>query len=92
MNGSLSQFKATQRRRADRQEKNNGKFNKKNLNYKDTLIKPEYNFPTLDSNELEDLKINIRTKLRTKKRRDFIVVLSTSIVLATLIYFFVLKK
>lgn len=90
MNGSLSQFKATLRRRADRNEKNNGKFSKKQSSYNDSNAKPEYDFPTLESNELEDLKLNIKTKLKSENRKNFISVLIISIVLAFLIYSFVL--
>ncbi|OUR99036.1 hypothetical protein A9Q86_13295 [Flavobacteriales bacterium 33_180_T64] len=90
MNGSLSQFKATLRRRADRNEKNNGKFSKKHLSHKDSNLKPEYNFPTLETNELEALKLNIKAKLKAENRKNFISVLVTSIVLALLIYIFVL--
>ncbi|MEH6537512.1 MAG: hypothetical protein V7719_14030 [Psychroserpens sp.] len=89
--GSLSQFKATLRRRADRQEKNNGKFNKKNLNYKNSYSNPEYNFPTLDSNELEEIKLDIKAKLKSENRKNFVIVLFTTLVLAILIYFFVLS-
>ena len=88
--GSLSQFKATLRRRADRNEKNNRKFNKKNLDYKSSNKKPEYNFPSLDKNDLENLKTDIKIKMKSENRKNFIIVLITSITLAILIYFFLL--
>ena len=87
MSGSLSQFKATLRRKSDRNEKNNRKFNKKHLDYKSSNEKPEYNFPTLDQNDLESLKTDIKAKMKSENRKNFIIVLITTITLATLIYF-----
>lgn len=89
MNGSLSQFKATLRRKADRNDKRKIYKKEKDLRYsKET---PEYNFPRLETQELEDLKLDIKAKLKSENRKNFLIVLFTSIVIAILIYFFVLR-
>ncbi|WP_204345876.1 hypothetical protein [Psychroserpens algicola] len=91
MNGSLSQFKATQRRRADRKEQAKGKFSKNHLNYKDSESKTEYNFPSLEHDELENLKHSIKANLKSEKRKNFSIVFSLTVIIVIFIYFFVLS-
>ncbi|WP_299336216.1 hypothetical protein [uncultured Psychroserpens sp.] len=87
--GSLSQFKATLQRKADRNHKRSIYKKEQNLSYsKET---PEYNFPELSDKELKQLKVDIRSKIQFENRKDFLIILAISLILAYLIYIFVLN-
>lgn len=87
MSGSLSQFKATLRRKADRNDKRSIYKKANGLSY--SKGRPEYNFPDLSEQELEQLKLDIQSKLKYENRKNFIIVLMTSLLVAYIIYKFV---
>ncbi len=87
MHGSLSQFKATLARKKARKEAQQGKFDRKNLNYKSSNTKTEFDFPKLSEKELEKVKEEIREKLKSDKRnQSLILVTILAIVIGIIIY------
>jgi hypothetical protein len=68
--GSLSQFKATLARKKARDDKRRGKID--GSSYKISDSKPEYGFPKLTDSELENVKIDIRKKIKAEKRKELI--------------------
>ena len=70
--GSLYQFKAALERRQARKDKNEGKFDKRKLDYSSSDAKTEFDFPELSEKELENLKEKIRIEIQAGRRKDFI--------------------
>jgi len=70
--GSLSQFKATLARKKARKEKSQGKFDRKKFGFTNSDAPTECNFPKLSDSELEKVKIDIRTKAKSERRREYV--------------------
>ena len=88
MNGSLSQFKATLRRKADRNDQANNKFGPRRNLAKDTHKSPEYNFPELTDKELNALKKNIAAQLNHERKKAAITALIVLLCIAIFAYIF----
>jgi len=73
MNGSLGQFKATLQRRKERKEKNGGMFGKKPLSLQQIDRSSQFDFPKLSATELEQIKTEIREKIKSDNRRHWLV-------------------
>jgi hypothetical protein len=69
--GSLSQFKATLARKIERNQKRQARSDR-NSSYSNSEAKPEYNFPKLSETELEKVKSDIRAKLKSERKREYI--------------------
>ena len=72
--GSLSQFKATLARKIERNQKRQARSDRNSSSYKSSDSKPEYNFPKLSESELEKVKSDIRKKLKSERKKEFIMI------------------
>ena len=71
--GSLSQFKATLARKMARKEKAQGKFDRTKLGFKSSDSKLEFDFPKLSDSELEQVKKDIRKKIKSRRLTELII-------------------
>ena len=80
--GSLSQFKATLSRKIERNQKKKARADRNSASYKSSHSKSEYHFKKLSEPKLEEVKNNIREKIKLERRKEVIVI---SIILSVLI-------
>ena len=85
--GSLSQFKATLTRKIERNQKRQARSDRNSSSYKSSDSKPEYNFPKLSESELEKVKSDIRKKLKSERKKEFIIITIVIAILVLLIIF-----
>ncbi len=85
--GSLSQFKATLARKIERNQKRQARSDRNSSSYKSSDSKPEYNFPKLSESELEKVKSDIRKKLKSERKKEFITITIVIAILILLIIF-----
>lgn len=83
--GSLAQFKATLARKKERTIKQERKFDKGSIAYKNTNDKPEYHFPKPSKAELEKIKGEIRNKLKKEEKRVTLKVIFVLVLISILI-------
>lgn len=87
--GSLSQFKATLARKKAREEKRRGKIDNGTQNYKSLDNKSEYDFPKLSDSELDEVKNDIRKKLKSGRRKEIFLIVITIIIMSLLVYYLI---
>lgn len=89
MHGSLSQFKATLARKKARKDSQQGKFDRKNLNYKSSNTKTEFDFPKLSETELKKVKNDIREKLKSDNKKKLISITIIIVILVLVIMYLI---
>lgn len=87
--GSLSQFKATLARKIERNQKRQARNDRNSSTYKSSYSKPEYNFPKLSESELEKVKSDIRKKLKSDRKKEFITITIVIVLLVCIIIFLI---
>jgi len=87
MDGSLSHLKGILDRRKQRQEKKNGKFEKKSKLYLIKSNKLEFSEPS--TKELTQIKKSIRDKLQRCKRKEVILLILVIVMLLIIIFNFI---
>lgn len=85
--GSLSQFKATLARKIERNQKRQARSDRHTSSYKSYDSKPEFDFPKLSESELDKVKSDIRKKLKSDRKKEFITITIVIVVVILLILF-----
>ncbi|MCK0107747.1 hypothetical protein MWU58_00435 [Flavobacteriaceae bacterium S0825] len=85
MNGSLGHFKATLLRRKQRKEKQEGKFNKQNLDFISNKV-GDLEFPKPSSYELKKINETFKNKIRKHKIKETVVFVIVMIVSFTVLF------
>lgn len=85
--GSLSQFKATIARKIERNQKSQARNDRNSTAYKSSDSKPEYNFPKLSESELEKVKSDIRERLKSDRKKEFLTFTIVIVLLICIIIF-----
>jgi len=85
MHGSLGHFKATLLRRKQRKEKQQGKFNKKNLDFVSNKV-TELDLPEPSQYELKKINETFKNKIRKHKRKEAVVFVIIMILSFTVLF------
>jgi len=85
MHGSFGHFKATLQRRKQRKEKQEGKFNKKNLDFVSNKT-DELEFTKPSNYELKKINKTFRNKIHKHKRKEAIVFVIVMILSFTVLF------
>lgn len=85
--GSLSQFKATLARKSERNQKRQARTDRHGSNYKSSVSKPEFDFPQLSETEMDQVKTEIREKIKSDKKREQTTILIILVFLISVVLF-----
>ncbi len=85
--GGNQLFKEIKARRDVRKNKAEGKFDRKELAYKNEGEKLEFGNPNLRTGEMERLKSQIRTKVKRDQLRDYALFVIIFVVLFSVFYY-----
>lgn len=88
--GSLSHFKATLARKAERNQKRQARSDRQSK-FKTSESKSEFNEPKLSKSELKRVKADIRNKMKTEKKKRLTKITIVMFLLSSLFLYFVFK-